>query len=465
MKMLFVVCRTALGAAVPIACGSGRGSSRRPNEERTMTALLRINVLACIMALAFLITPGVARPQNYRHCAWPVTVSPEGNGNWLGAERLARYWLMPFDKQDGTMTIKGTYPNARYFSFVAYNTNDGHSPTDVAGGVYDAAIAPDPGTINPFVKPGGGNGTYTVVISRAGQSPGNTITVVSDFAWVLLRLYLPNSDPSLTDDGPTGGVPLPTILLTGDGATQELKPCSTVNKLPDMRAVFQAFFPPGLDLIGDEGTPASDRLWFAAPRVPPPILLPNPDNKYIAMFPGNEYQPGRIIVMRGKAPGFPDTYAGSPIWVPARGFRTVDMRFWSVCNIDLALPVGTVDCISDLTAHLEDGSYTIVISNDLLRPDWLKPNINWMPWGDAQYLKLVFFRNLLPASTFSFAIQNAVKEGCTFEFNLPVLPDRAEVDTAGPCAQKVMGEYYPVAVWCDKSKFVAGGWQACMDAP
>lgn len=414
------------------------------------------------MALVFLTNLDVALAQNYRNCAWPIEVSPEGIGNWLGAERLARYWLMPFDEQDGTMTIKGFYPNARYFSFVAYNTNNQGGPTDVAGGVYDAAIAPDPGTINPFVKPVGGKGTYTVVVSRTGRNSSNSINVVSPFAWVAMRVYVPSPDPTLSGKSLTGTVPLPTIFLTNNGVTQELQPCSLVNKLTDLRAAQLMLFPPGLDLIGDEGTPSSDRLWFGAPRVPPPILLPNPDNKYIVMLPGNEYQPGRIIAIRGKAPGFPDTYHRSPIWVPARGFQSTDVRFWSVCNTDLALPFGTVDCTSDLTTNLEGGYYTVVISDDLLRPDWLRPNINWLPWGDEQYLKLVFFRNMLPAPNFRFAIQKAVAAGCTFEFNLPYLPARGEVDSAGQCAQQVMGDYYPTAVWCDKSTFITGGWQACI---
>ena len=28
--------------------------------------------------------------------------------------------------------------------------------------------------------------------------------------------------------------------------------------------------------------------------------------------------------------------------------------------------------------------------------------------------------------------------------------------------QKIMGDYYPVTVWCDKSAFVRGGWRACL---
>ncbi|MHC1698593.1 MAG: hypothetical protein AB9919_11145 [Geobacteraceae bacterium] len=445
----------------PVAPSEHPGDFRPAKAER-MKLLHRIGTLAALMALMFLISPGVAGAQNYRNCAWPVEISPEGIGNWLGPESLARYWLMPVEKQDEALTFKGTYPNARYFSFVAYNTNAEGGPTDVAGGVYDTAIAPDPGSNNPFVYPGGSDGTYTVVISRTGETSGNTIKVTSDFAWVLLRVYVPTADPSLGGESLTGSVPLPTIFLTRDGATQELQQCPTFNKLADIREVYQKFFPPGLDLIGDEGTPYSDRLWFGAPRVTPPILLPNPHNKYIAMFPGNDYQPGRIIVIHGKAPGFPDTYDGTPIWAPARGFRNVDTRFWSVCNTDLALPVGTVGCKSDMTTKLEGGYYTIVISDDPLRPDWLQPNIDWLPWGDKGYFKLVFFRNMLPRPDFHFAIQNALEAKCTFEFDLPVLPPRIDVDRAGQCAQDVMGDYYPVAVWCDKATFIKGGWQACI---
>ncbi len=450
-----------------------------------MKVFARTSILGCLMALAFLINPHVARAQNYRNCAWPIELSPEGSGNMTGPDTVARYWVMPFEQQYQTMTIKGTYPDARYFSFVAYNTrNDGtiyakqpDPDAPVAGSLYDAQIAPDPGSVNPFVQPATGvNGTYTVVISHTGQTSGNTIKVSSDFAWVLLRVYVPDAHTSLSGQSLTGGVPLPTIFVTTNGASQELPPCPSVtdngqapglNKLADVIDFLQSLFPQKpqkMDLIGHEGTPSSDRLWFAPPTNPPPVLLPNPHIKYIVMLPGDNYQPGRIIVIHGKAPGFPDTYNGSPIWVPARGFRTVDLRYWSLCINDLALPVSVVSCTTDLTTDLRGGDYTIVISNDLLRPDWLRPNINWLPWGDEQYLKVVFSRNMLPAPNFHFAIQNAIEppNKCTFEFDLPYIPARDKIDTAGQCAQQVMGDYYPVAAWCDRSTFVHGGWQACV---
>lgn len=377
----------------------------------------------------------------------------------LAPDTVARYWGMPFDNYD-TMTIKGTYPNARYFSFTVYDTDKAKIVVDAASNIYDAQIFPDSGN-NPFVNPRAGNGTYTVVVSR-GPTSGNTIGFSSEFAWVMLRLYAPDADPSLSGQSLTGGVPLPTISVTGSGASQALEPCSPINKLTDVSAFSQFLFPPGIDIKGIEGTPSSDRLWFAPPAVPPPVLMPNPNNKYIGMFPGDQYQSGRIIVIHGKAPSTPD---GMPIGEQGRNSRgNVDMRFWSLCNNDLAIPVPVVGCIADLTTEVEGDYYTLVISDDLLRPDWLKPDTNWLPWGDEQYPKLIFFRNMLPASNFPYSIQKAIDPGrCTFDFDFPTLPERDPVDTAGQCAQRVMGDYYPVAAWCDKSTFIAGGFRACLD--
>lgn len=367
------------------------------------------------------------------------------------------------------MTIKGTYPNARYFSFVVY---EDETPSAIVGDLYDAQIAPDPGSVNPFVQPKTKtsrtthqpvNGTYTVVISREKPPSGNTIGVPRDhFVWVLLRMYVPSADPSLSGHSLTGGVPLPTISLTKNGASQELSPCSPVNDLQDLTVFIHDLFG-GIVLNNPEDMPSSDRLWFAPPKDPPMRLLPNPHTKYIAMLPGDNYQPGRIIVIHGKAPGTPKTYDGSPIWEPARGFSTVNMRYWAFCNYNLALPVTSVDCTADLITNLEDGYYTIVISDDLLRPDWLRPGINWVRWGDENYPKLMYFRNMLSASDFPFSIENAIKvPGCTFKFELPDIPNSDDTITAGKCVSQVMGDYYPVAVWCDKSTFVHGGWQACI---
>lgn len=432
----------------------------------------RIIVTAVLVTLAILINPVATSAEdfNYRGCAWPLELSPEGSGNIQGPDGAARYWLMPFDPQYATMTIKGTYPHIRYFSFAAYETIGYDPTTNTQQGfnlaqhhLYDAQIAPDGGSINPFVPPGGKSGTYTVVISRTGTSSGNTIVVSPGLVWIALRMYVANDDPHQSGLSLRGRVPLPTITITDQaGVSKQVDACSQINKWQDVSTFSQFLFPPAIDLSIDEGTPASDRLWFASPANPPSVLWPNPDGKYMMMWPGNSYQPGRIVVIRGKAPGFPDTFEGAPIWVPSRGFRHVDVRYWALCQQDFALPLSLVGCVTDLTTRLEGGYYTIVISDDRQRPDWLKPTINWLAYGDEQYPKFVVIRNMLPADDFPHAIKSAWEAGCTFDLSLTEPTDREKLDKAGKCAQPVMGEYYPVAVWCDKSTFIHGGWQACM---
>jgi hypothetical protein len=99
-------------------------------------------------------------------------MAPEGPANVRFLDGAARYWVMPFDTtQYQTMTIKGTYPNIRYFSFAAYETIE--NGFKLAGDLYDAQIAPEPGSINPFVPPGGSNGTpaHRNSVSRISVSP------------------------------------------------------------------------------------------------------------------------------------------------------------------------------------------------------------------------------------------------------------------------------------------------------
>jgi len=445
------------------------------SEETTMNKLLTI--LTGFAAIAFLVSTDVAHADDYnsRGCGWPLLLSPEGPANFQGPDDAARYWIMPLDTtQYRAMTIHGVYPHLRYFAIAAYEVVDKGSGYDFEVGdpLYDAEISPDQGA-NPFVKPGGSNGTYTVEIShgdfqtvaRARAVPKgvvpNTITVTADLVWIVLRAYVPDADASLTGQSLMGGVPLPAITLTDyNGVSKKLDTCSPINKWSDLIALGRHLFPPEIDLTVDEGTPSTNRLWFASPAKPPGNLWPNPDGKYLMMLPGNEYQDGRVMVIRGKAPGFPDTFNGSGIWNPARGFRSVDVRYWAMCNMNLTSPPSVVACATDLTTRLQGQEYTIVISDDRQRPDWLRPNMNWLPWGDVQYPKFVVLRNILPSPDFPYSAEDAWAE-CPFDFSFPEVPDRSALDAVGPCAQRVMGDYYPVALWCDKATFLAGGFDAC----
>jgi hypothetical protein len=394
-------------------------------------------------------------------CAWPFQVTTEGLGNFLQPDDNARYWLMPFDDNWKDMTISGSYPNARYMSFVIHYLGN-FETTEEGDHLFDAQISPDRGSSNPFVRPGAEDGTYTVTVIKdhAQRHPRNKLRVVTDSAWIAYRVYLPSENTM-------GGVPLPSITITDRyGRTHDLERCARINDFWDLIEQLPQFFPPGFELP-DLPELATDRLWLAPIHPLPPFLGPNPDNKYVGIF-GLNQQPGRILVIRGKASGFPDTFAGSPIWEPAPGFDEVQLRYWSLCNNNFTVPLPTVQCTADLRTEIdEDGYYTYVLSTDLFAPEWLPADATWLPWGDELTPKFLAFRNMLPTAGFDQTAQSAIEAGCALPppFGAPEnVPTEAEMEQAGRCSQDVMGEYYPVAVWCDESVFIDGGWQACFRA-
>lgn len=469
-------------------------------------------VSAALIALALLGNSGVAGAGDLpklSKCAWPLMMSPEGLGNYLGGpDDQARYWLTPFDARYQTMEIRGHFPHSRYFSIVAYNTGEDVLPLNTAGHLYDAMIAPDPGSINPYrlsIPPRRQandvrGDSYTLYVTRANAIPGaaNVIKVTDRHAWVYLRIYVPNVADSLSGRAFMGGVPLPTIKLYeyGNAVPETVEPCPlkapqpsqdhypvrSMNKFTDVRALLQLWFPDGSDLNQasdhDDVLP-DDRIWFAPPWNPPMLLMPNPDNKYLVAIPG-PYQKDRLIVIRARLPS-----------VTGKGGAKPDMRYWSFCNTDFELPVASVGCLYDGSVLNQQGWYTAVISDDVARPDWLPVPIAWMPWGDEQFQKWFFYRHMIPvqseadydsADLFQYAIQKVVA-GCwrgkndpdpvqgklqcnhpdaVLDFTLPDLPPRADFTNTGRSTQKIMGDYYPVAAWCDKYVFEHGGWRACL---
>src|SRR5271154_5766103 len=66
-----------------------------------------------------------------------------------------------------TVTLRGQYPHARFFSLTTYVIK-GEVPGYPSTSIYDEQIDPDPGSINPF-RPGesryGSNRSYSVTIS------------------------------------------------------------------------------------------------------------------------------------------------------------------------------------------------------------------------------------------------------------------------------------------------------------
>lgn len=432
-----------------------------------------MKVLAAIglAILAFLGNPGTSVAQESKtlatpSCAWQFEWSPFGLGNWLFSDSGNRWWYMPIDPQWQKMTITGDYPKARFFSFATYD--NAPVSTALADHLFDAQIVPDPGSVNPVQYPSaistGRPQTYTIVVTRTDSNADgarNVLRLGASTGWLIYRLYLPNAG-----EGSMGGVPLPSISITdAGGQTAPLATCPTVNRQSELAAV-QAQIVPALLENPPLTSPVPDRIWFAPLPNPPARFLPNPDNKYMVSLFMSAYEPGRIIVIRGKMPAFPNTYHGTPVSQPAPGFSTVQLRYWSMCLADFVSPLPIEGCAVDADTPLdENGFYTVVISDDVLRPDWLPRSVVWLPWGDEQMVpKVIFNRNTLPSSSFTQSVQNAIAQGGGVKFDFPNPPSNEAITQSGKRAQGVMGDYYPVGVWCDQRKFTSGGWQACFRA-
>jgi hypothetical protein len=397
-------------------------------------------------------------------CAWPFAWTPFGLGNWLFPDTGNRWPYMAIDPQWQEVTITGAYPKARFFSFAVYN--NAPVSTGLADRLFDQEIVPDPGSVNPFGPSASSTDepqTYTITVTRTDSTDNNVLRFDAETGWLVYRLYLPDAG-----EGSMGGVPLPSVSITdARGQVTPLPICPFVNRQSEIAALQPQILPALLE-SPPATPPVPDHIWFGPVPAPPVRLLPNPDNAYMVSFFMSDYQPGRIIVIRGKMPAFPDTFRGAPVSQPAPGFDTIQLRYWSMCLGELVSPLPIVGCAVDAATPLDRNDfYTIVISNDVLRPDWLprRPRVVWLPWGDEQIVpRTMLIRNLLPSLGFTQSVQDAIAQGCGVDFEFPTPPTQDEITDAGQCAQNVMGEYYPVAAWCDEELFIDGGWQACFAA-
>lgn len=168
-------------------------------------------------------------------------------------------------------------------------------------------------------------------------------------------------------------------------------------------------------------------------------LFPNGDNKYLGT--ALSYEPGRIAVVRGKAPLFPNTRAGVSAVDPAQ-----QVRYWSLCQNDRVSPYPVVACAADFETALDDeGYYTYAVAAPEDLSSVADPTVTVLPWGDTSVeKKVLFLRYMLPSGAF-----------------YPQSIQASQASGADPAT--VMGPYYPRAVYCAAETFVAGGYEACFD--
>jgi hypothetical protein len=243
----------------------------------------------------------------------------------------------------------------------------------------------------------------------------------------------------------TGGVGVPRVtLLAPNGSTRTLQPCpfaDAESSLPNLIVLLRlngftdaANFLQGILAATNRLTAGSCNLSQPTPAAvtfAPATLgadfFPNIETTYLETS-GLCFQAGKVLVVRGKAPVFPNTYVGESIFESAFDGE-IQLRYWSMCNNDRVIPYPVVACRADFETELDnDYYYTYVVSGDPSPPTGLPPHATWLPWGATAVPKNLILRNILPTDF-----------------------------TGG-------GDYYPRGVFCDQMLFLQQGWQGCFAA-
>jgi hypothetical protein len=372
-------------------------------------------------------------------CSWPFESTGQGITNVATPDANATYWVMPIDTNLwSAMIIQGTYPAARFFNFSTYGASGSLIDT-----VYDSHIAPDPGSTNPFATtPATGSHSYTVTVGT-GSSGSSTLlsTGGSRLVFVVIRVYLPDQGLDRT-----GGVGLPAVsLISPSGTVRKLRPCPFANAEISLGSMITLLVASGfndaanfLQNILTASNQRSAMTGSCNPGQPGPApvnfgpapgqnFFPNPQTSYL-QTPSFCFRTGKILVVRGKALVFPDTYPGGSVFQPAFD-GPIQVRYWSMCNNDNVIPYPVIGCEADFATKLDQNLfYTYVISDDPAPPAWLPADATWLPWGATSIPQSLIFRNIL--------LENS------------------------PLA----GDYYPTGVFCDQAVFMAQGWQGCFTA-
>ena len=404
-----------------------------------------LGLAAAVAALA-LVAPSGPAPAVRAAAAAPATPPCSWSGESdqrdvnIGAPDLdAFYWLAPLSPQPGThLAISGTYPHARYFSFHVYDPQG-----QPLGSLYDQQIDPDPASANPFRgPPAPGHGDrYTVYVQftapPAHPAP-NTLYAApalggqrSPVGELVYRVYVPQHPAD-----PAGDVPYPQIQVqTASGATVASEGACATTPPPTGSAVWSA--------AGENDYPAAAPQPAVAGATSPPTwgrafgsALGNQQNAYLVTDVSRRL--GQLVVIHTRAPTFPDTRAGAPV------YGDHQLRYWSICTYDQS-GQAAIGCAADYAASIRDGWITYVVSDPGVRPANATGanGVTWLPWGATDNGDQIVYRNMLPAPTFANAAQRI---------------------TPASAPRAVMGSYYPTAVYCSTATFQRGGWQACSGA-
>lgn len=459
-------------ATPPAATASAAASSPDPAVVAVMTRLRQAAPTVAPFSVEEI--DRVHAGKGLTDCFWVGTLNPQ-TFNILSPDLAVTYWISQFKLPAGAkLELNGQYPHARYMSFASYNPIG--QPVD---GLADDAIAPDAGSVNPFL-PGanrqGHNRNYTISVQtrpleagvRVLQSsrPANTLFVPTDAATyqVWMRIYAADADRDAK-----GGVALPQPVMTmadgskvkGDtlcrdyvvkaGAVRDFRATKEGNKaifaIPGAKAPYHpaqpgpvpwnSFFNPQFT-VGNVliNTPfAGLRSRMDATRRSG--FYGTLDNFYMTTYVDNRY--GDTMVIQGKAPRTPNTLKGN-----ATMNASVDLRYWSFCKAR-SIADGAADaCLFDEQVPQDaNARYTIVVSTPETRPANATEQcgVAWMPWGlgdgiDNRHGGYIIHRHMKPSPSFINSLWSTKVPGDE---------------------QQVLGVYYPMVNYQAKAAFEARG--------
>lgn len=380
-------------------------------------------------------------------CGWQKVFDPYVV-NVAFPDTSAAYWLALVPNPallGGQVELLGRYADARYFSYNTYDVSS--APNDALA---DYEIAPDAGAANPFraetrldpAIPSGGR--YTVTLSfDAPVAPRAPNTLYAGDLVNLHSLAIPNAALALLvyrtyvpaeGRAADGGVGLPVVAVNLDGERYALAERADCGE--QFNAALAALGAADLNaLINDSDVPelpggpdfplATDPPGFQVFRGFVVGFFSNVHNRYLYALFSRKF--GALYLVRGKAPAIPrDAAAGQ-------------LRYWSICQNEFVTQRVT-GCVADHAATLDaSGYYNVVVSDGADRPSNARPEegFDWLSWG-AWYDGEIIYRHMLPDPAFAQAIQ------------------RVDADEQ---TDAVMGDYFPVATYCDRATFEAAAGQ------
>ncbi len=330
--------------------------------------------------------------------------------------------------------LEGVFPVARYMGITIYDNAD----FTIHNRLQDTEIAPDEGSLNPFVEGVASSGaeTYTVNIVPEAFVSGDRINEVSYASGladvsVFVRYYLPI-------DGMSGDVPFPT-LSAYDPRTGAPVPLPEYeprvleeNPLSDIvRTTFRDFFVREqinrLFRIGD-------RRVLRAYRFDADGLFSNGDTSYLGMLVRKERDEVALIRFR------PAEYATEP-----KVNATAQVRYWSISQGDDESYNLVTMADHEFRVH-DDGHVYLAVCEP--GPD-IGPSIeseNFMPWLVGER-GILIFRHLVTHPDFEQGFQNVPA------FNVD---DPAEEQAA----EGFIGDYAPTGMLINRILFVRDGFDA-----